>query len=314
MPETLAYNLATAPRSASRTATAAIAILDFFGDPQPLQTALSIPALPEPGQLRLVRIPGIDEALLCRITPRHTQLHTHAGPFVLRRLADRLAQCGIAHRDPASNSPDERFNHWLAHAPSPRAIDLLLANRSATDAPAADPRLNRLLIPPLVVAVGPPNAGKSSLLNALARRSVAVVSEHAGTTRDSVGAMLELDGLAVRWLDLPGIRETDDPIEAQSIRAARDWAARADLIVGCTPCDGPPAPTGISIDIAVRTKSDLDPPLRHSSADTIACSARTGQGLPELAAAIRQRLTPDEILIPGRRWELPQPSDSTTFP
>jgi tRNA modification GTPase len=84
----------------------------------------------------------------------------------------------------------------------------------------------------LVVAIaGPPNAGKSTLLNRLARREAAIVSPYAGTTRDVIEVHLELSGMPVTLLDTAGIRETDDPVELEGVRRARDRAAGADLVL-----------------------------------------------------------------------------------
>jgi tRNA modification GTPase len=84
----------------------------------------------------------------------------------------------------------------------------------------------------LVVAIaGPPNAGKSTLLNLLARREAAIVSPYAGTTRDVIEVHLDLGGMAVTLLDTAGIRETDDPVELEGVRRARDRAAAADLVL-----------------------------------------------------------------------------------
>ena len=84
----------------------------------------------------------------------------------------------------------------------------------------------------LVVAIaGPPNAGKSTLLNRLARREAAIVSPFAGTTRDVIEVHLDLGGWPVTLLDTAGIRETGDPVELEGVRRARDRAAAADLVL-----------------------------------------------------------------------------------
>jgi tRNA modification GTPase len=84
----------------------------------------------------------------------------------------------------------------------------------------------------LVVAIaGPPNAGKSTLLNRLARREAAIVSPHAGTTRDVIEVHLDLDGYPVTLLDTAGIRESDNPVEQEGVRRARERAAAADLVL-----------------------------------------------------------------------------------
>ena len=87
----------------------------------------------------------------------------------------------------------------------------------------------------LVVAIaGPPNAGKSSLLNRLARREAAIVSPHAGTTRDVIEVHLDLGGLPVTLLDTAGIRESSDPVEQEGVRRARERADSADLVLWVT--------------------------------------------------------------------------------
>ena len=84
----------------------------------------------------------------------------------------------------------------------------------------------------LVVAItGPPNVGKSTLINQLARREVAIVSPHAGTTRDVIEVQLDLDGYPVMVIDTAGIRETDDPVEQEGVRRARARAEEADLVL-----------------------------------------------------------------------------------
>lgn len=96
----------------------------------------------------------------------------------------------------------------------------------------ADGRRGERLREGLVVAIaGPPNAGKSTLLNRLARREAAIVSPYAGTTRDVIEVHLDLGGLPVTLLDTAGIRETSDPVEMEGVRRARERAASADLVL-----------------------------------------------------------------------------------
>ena len=87
----------------------------------------------------------------------------------------------------------------------------------------------------LVVAIaGPPNAGKSTLLNRLARREAAIVSPYAGTTRDIIEVHLDLDGYPVTLLDTAGIRESAEPVEQEGVRRARERAEGADLVLWVT--------------------------------------------------------------------------------
>jgi tRNA modification GTPase len=83
----------------------------------------------------------------------------------------------------------------------------------------------------VVAIAGPPNAGKSSVLNRIARREAAIVSPIAGTTRDVIEVHLDLDGLPVTFLDTAGSRDGADPIEQEGVRRARERAAGADLVL-----------------------------------------------------------------------------------
>ncbi len=144
----------------------------------------------------------------------------------------------------------------------------------------------------LVVAIaGPPNVGKSTLMNALARREVAIVSPHAGTTRDVIEVQLDLDGYPVTVIDTAGIRETDDPVEQEGVRRARARAADADLVLWLT--DRLPAVVqhdGAAPVWTVRTKIDLEQrprPLADVPGQRIfQISASRGDGLPELTGAM----------------------------
>src|SRR3954447_3014563 len=114
----------------------------------------------------------------------------------------------------------------------------------------------------LVVAIaGPPNVGKSTLMNQLARRDVAIVSPHAGTTRDVIEVQLDLDGFPVTVIDTAGIRETDDPVEQEGVRRARARAAEADLVLWLTDAEsGYPPERGTAPVWRVRSKADLGSP------------------------------------------------------
>lgn len=135
-----------------------------------------------------------------------------------------------------------------------------------------------------VVVLGPPNAGKSSLVNALARREVAIVTEEAGTTRDLIEVHLDLGGFPVIVTDTAGLREAAGLVEAEGIRRARARAEDADLVVWLSPADDPvdppkdlpPAPLQV-----VRTKADL-----AAYPAPLAISTRTGAGLADLVAFI----------------------------
>lgn len=127
-----------------------------------------------------------------------------------------------------------------------------------------------------VAIVGLPNAGKSTLLNALAGREAAITSEYAGTTRDVIEVRMDLAGLPVTLLDTAGLRETEDHVESLGIELARKRAESADLRVFLT---DNPKELGVQMmsgDIQVLPKSDL----RNPSEGGI--SGKTGQGIDQL--------------------------------
>lgn len=138
-----------------------------------------------------------------------------------------------------------------------------------------------------VVLVGAPNAGKSTLLNALSGREAAIVSDIPGTTRDAIEVRCDLGGLPVLLVDTAGLRETDDAVEAEGVRRTRRRAEGADLVLRLVPVGdaGADAPADRPT-LLVRTKADLaDAP---SSEAGLSVSALTGAGLEGLLDAIRQ--------------------------
>jgi tRNA modification GTPase len=150
----------------------------------------------------------------------------------------------------------------------------------------ADRRGERLRDGFRVVIAGPPNAGKSSLLNALARRDVAIVSEEAGTTRDAIEVHLDLGGLPVIVTDTAGIREAQGGVEEEGIKRALAQIEAADLVLWLVDASVPgvaresPQLSGKSAQIRVFNKVDLVQSLANP--EGVAVSAKTGQGVAEL--------------------------------
>lgn len=183
--------------------------------------------------------------------------------------------------------------------------------------PTAPPVLDRLITPPLVVIIGPPNVGKSTLINALAGRDVSLVADEPGSTRDHVGVSLDLAGLVVRCVDAPGMAALgagqhakrgaeDSSIDAQAIALARSIAERADLRLVCGDARSPPSDdlARTRDDVTVALRSDLGP---ASWAHEVAVSAVSGQGMRELVALVRDRLVPPEAMTSTLAWAFWRP-------
>ncbi|WP_295216542.1 tRNA uridine-5-carboxymethylaminomethyl(34) synthesis GTPase MnmE [uncultured Brevundimonas sp.] len=147
-----------------------------------------------------------------------------------------------------------------------------------------------------IVLIGETNAGKSSLFNALVAREAAIVTPIAGTTRDVLDADLVIGGYAVTLSDTAGLRDSDDPVEAEGVRRARLRAEHADLRLWVR---APGDPDGVAAayvrdgDLIVATKSDLGATSAHVGHQTLAVSTATGDGLSELRDWIAARLARD---------------------
>lgn len=276
------------------------------------------------GQCALRSFPGGDRGIVARWTPTHAQLFPHGGRIVLRALREALDQLGFDLEDQRANDPRELYPEArdvfdacaldaIAHAVSPRAIDLILTHRDRwrdsdkwpLPDPVCDNALNRLLRPPMIVLAGPPNIGKSTLTNALARRTVSITSEIPGSTRDHVGVMLELDGLTVSWIDAPGLQKAPATgIERSAQSLAHHAAAQADLVVlAGDATTGIPDPEQLGLKpsgsmLGLGLRADLGPILGCD----LACSAKTGDGLADLSKAVRAKLVPDEAIHTDRLW------------
>lgn len=166
----------------------------------------------------------------------------------------------------------------------------------------ARPPVERLRDGIRIVLAGPPNAGKSTLLNALAERDAAIVSPIAGTTRDRIEAPVERGGVAYLLIDTAGLAETPgDAIEAIGIERARAALAEADLVLWLGDDD---APAGA---LAVYSRSDM-PGREQGRPDRLRVSAATGAGLDELWAAIdraaRALLPPTDTVALNQRQRI----------
>ena len=185
------------------------------------------------------------------------------------------------------------------------------ALREAGDHAAADESVARLLRaarvglrltrPWRVVVSGPVNAGKSSLVNALAGHARCIVSAEPGTTRDLVETRLVLDGWEVDLVDTAGLRDDGvaaGPVERAGIARAESAAADADLVLRVCPTDAGQSPAVPPGDLLVVSKCDVGAAVFECPANGLPTSAATGAGIAELVAAIVARLVPEERAEP----------------
>lgn len=144
-----------------------------------------------------------------------------------------------------------------------------------------------------LTVIGPPNAGKSSLVNALAKRDVAIVAETAGTTRDIIEVRLNIGGYAVIVADTAGLRAAADAVESEGVKRALARAAQSDLVLllldgsADDPIAGLSAEALAKVDLTVWNKADLPSPEPRTG---LALSLKTGAGLDALLAAIEHQV------------------------
>jgi tRNA modification GTPase len=160
----------------------------------------------------------------------------------------------------------------------------------------ADGRRGERLREGLVVAIaGPPNAGKSTLFNRLARREAAIVSPYAGTTRDLIEVHLDLDGYPVTLVDTAGIRDSVEPVEQEGVRRARQRAGTADLVLWVSDISASGGASGDAVPLIgatevwrVANKTDLRTDIRNEEEFSYLISAVSGRGIDTLSAGLAE--------------------------
>ena len=230
----------------------------------------------------------------------------HGNPFVLDLVLDLAKHEGF--ESPATCRGTSIEDDVIAALPlvrTERAARTLLAQSDAwrTGVPdVADRSLHHLLHPPTVAIVGVPNAGKSTLANALFGTRRSIVSDVPGTTRDWVGELADLDGLVVTLVDTPGVRETTDAIERQAIDASATPIAKADLVIVLLDATRDDAEQRALLarfhrPIVAANKTDVAPP----PANAIPLVARDGVGIDALIRAIHDRFGLNDCPIDAPR-------------
>ena len=201
----------------------------------------------------------------------------------------------IARLEASVDFPEEGY-HFVEPGALAHAIDELLERTSAL---LGDARRGRLIREGLQIAiVGEPNVGKSSVFNALAGASRAIVTDVPGTTRDLVTEVVDLEGLRVTLVDTAGLRDTDDPIEIEGVARAQQSVAVSDLILLVVDGSQPRRDVNITQQaeykrLIVSNKSDL--PAAWQDVDAVSVSATTGAGLEELRHRIVGALDVDPL-------------------
>ncbi len=201
----------------------------------------------------------------------------------------------LAHLEADIDFPDEDLPGGVAAAVAPKVA--LLKEEIITH--LSDGHRGEKIREGLdVVILGRPNVGKSSLLNALARRDAAIVSDEAGTTRDIIEVPMDLAGYPVTIVDTAGLRLSDNRIEREGVRRARDRAARADIRLFMTTADAPAIPDEFADllqdgDYRLVNKTDLvvEKPETETAPRLFPLSVMAGEGLDALLAALETDVT-----------------------
>lgn len=291
------------------------------------------------GQLRFDGPVG-ESVVVCRTDQDSYEIHCHGGDMAAHTILDRMAVEGI-RIDSQANWCDQQGHDPIEYEATMallqakslktacilmdqkhgairrawEAIDVALAanDRPMAEQLADDIRVwnslgSHLIEPYEIVLCGPPNVGKSSLMNRILGYQRSIVHEQAGTTRDLLTEESNLDGWPVRIKDSAGIRSTNDGIEQEGVLRAVQASASADLqLLLVDPAEGWTQEHQQLFDLKPRqslivlTKSDIlegqkfpDAPWKQLNAGCISVSSLTGHGIEDLLSAIAKKLVPSE--------------------
>lgn len=230
------------------------------------------------GQLDLAQVEGLADLVAAETSAQRKQALSLAGG-ALSSLAEGWRSRCLALLAEAEAGLDFAEDEEDVAARIDEAAAAALANMAAEleSLVIESGRAARIRDGLTIVVTGPPNVGKSSIVNALSMKQAAIVTAFPGTTRDSIEVPLDLGGIAAVLIDTAGLRETSDPIEAEGIARARARAASADLVLHVT--DQPETVPPVS-GLLVLNKHDLH--RQSAPAGHLTVSATSGAGLHQL--------------------------------
>lgn len=263
-----------------------------------------------------------EEVVLCRVSEQSVEIHCHGGTACVERILDDLAKGG-AHLSSQEDSPLGEVHQAVTRAMTLRTAAILLRQtrlwaawldraKTLDDCGTIAAEVTAILDwqtfgfhltePWQVAIVGPPNVGKSTLLNAILGFERSIVFDQPGTTRDVVSARTVVDGWPIVFSDTAGIREATDGIERAGISAAMARADEADLrieVADLSATNAAARTQGPGI-IRVGNKADTVPSDQNGAVD-IALSALTGDGVETLLDRVAAELVPEvpeDVCVP----------------
>lgn len=231
------------------------------------------------GRLDLTEAEGLADLLAAETDLQRRSAMVRAGGALRERLdqwRDQLLALSAKAEVAIDYADEDDGGHDFELGGALRALSSEMAEL------AESPRVEPLREGVRVVLAGPPNAGKSSLLNALVQSERAIVTPIAGTTRDVIEVPIAIGGMPFVLVDTAGLHESVDEVETIGIDKARTEVSRADIVLWLGPDDSAPAHERL---IRIRPKSDLGLAQR-AEPEAFAVSAKTGEGLADLAAQL----------------------------
>lgn len=244
----------------------------------------------ENGRIDLAEAEGLADLLLAETQSQRRAALALAGGALSRQVEqwqERILAVSAQVEAAIDFADEDDVVEQVSVAESPVLDAVVLELRASLDKPPAE----RLRDGIRVVIAGPPNSGKSSLLNWLAGRRAAITSAVAGTTRDLVEAPTAIGGAPFLLVDTAGLRDTADEVEAIGVARALETLAAADLILWLgSPADCPDPQRSI----LVESKCDLNPAVANNAVD-VRTSAETGEGMNQLVALLIERA---KVLLP----------------